>query len=141
MVLNLPQNARDFRTGIQPPFFAIYSLHPFPPLLLYGSRFEMRLYGEVPEWLNGLAWKACVHENVPRVRIPPSPPSRANFLRNSLFFIAYEAKSGNKTYSDHNHPLSCIFLNIPVISPFIYPFFTLFTLCVLIFTTISLKVG
>lgn len=29
--------------------------------------------GEVPEWLKGPAWKACVRETVPRVRIPLSP--------------------------------------------------------------------
>ena len=26
------------------------------------------------EWLKEHAWKACVRETVPRVRIPPSPP-------------------------------------------------------------------
>ena len=30
--------------------------------------------GEVSEWLKEHAWKACVRETVPRVRIPPSPP-------------------------------------------------------------------
>ena len=29
--------------------------------------------GQVPEWLNGLAWKACVLVTVPGVRIPPCP--------------------------------------------------------------------
>ena len=29
--------------------------------------------GEVSEWLKEHAWKACVWETVPRVRIPPSP--------------------------------------------------------------------
>ena len=32
--------------------------------------------GEVREWLNRHAWKACVPATVPRVRIPPSPPYR-----------------------------------------------------------------
>ena len=31
-------------------------------------------HGEVSEWLKEHAWKACVRETVPRVRIPPSPP-------------------------------------------------------------------
>jgi len=30
--------------------------------------------GQVPERFNGHAWKACVPETVPRVRIPPCPP-------------------------------------------------------------------
>ena len=30
--------------------------------------------GQLPEWSNGLAWKASVRENVPRVRIPHCPP-------------------------------------------------------------------
>jgi hypothetical protein len=74
MVLNLPQNTRDSSSLWLPRFFEVSTLHPFTPLLLYSLRFEMRLFGEVPEWLNGLAWKACVHASVPRVRIPPSPP-------------------------------------------------------------------
>ena len=32
--------------------------------------------GEVAEWLKAHAWKACVRESVPWVRIPPSPPGR-----------------------------------------------------------------
>ncbi len=31
------------------------------------------LLGEVQEWFNWHAWKACVQETVPRVRISPSP--------------------------------------------------------------------
>ncbi len=38
--------------------------------------------GEMPEWSNGHAWKACVRETVPRVRIPVSPP----YFHNSLNF-------------------------------------------------------
>jgi putative endonuclease len=33
--------------------------------------------GEVSEWLKEHAWKACVGETLPWVRIPPSPPSYA----------------------------------------------------------------
>ena len=32
---------------------------------------------EVPEWLKGHAWKACVRATVPRVRISPVPPAFA----------------------------------------------------------------
>src|SRR5437879_2416549 len=31
-------------------------------------------YGEMSEWLKEHAWKACVGETLPRVRIPLSPP-------------------------------------------------------------------
>jgi hypothetical protein len=30
--------------------------------------------GEVAEWFKAHAWKACVGETLPGVRIPPSPP-------------------------------------------------------------------
>jgi hypothetical protein len=32
------------------------------------------LFGEMAEWLKAHAWKACVRETVPWVRIPLSPP-------------------------------------------------------------------
>src|ERR1051326_3055248 len=34
-------------------------------------------YGEVSEWLKEHAWKACVGETLPWVRIPLSPPTFA----------------------------------------------------------------
>src|SRR6185295_20270762 len=34
--------------------------------------------GEVSEWLKEHAWKACVGETLPWVRIPPSPPRIPN---------------------------------------------------------------
>src|SRR4030095_13543913 len=33
------------------------------------------MYGEMSEWLKEHAWKACVGETLPWVRIPLSPPS------------------------------------------------------------------
>ena len=36
-----------------------------------------RASGEMAEWLKAHAWKACVRETVPWVRIPLSPPERA----------------------------------------------------------------
>ncbi len=33
----------------------------------------LALYGGVSEWLKEPAWKACVQETVPWVRIPPPP--------------------------------------------------------------------
>ena len=41
----------------------------------------------MPEWSNGHAWKACVRETVPRVRIPVSPPVSCNpLLCEGLFY-------------------------------------------------------
>ena len=48
-------------TSINPTLFLI-----LPPLRGYFN-------GEVHEWLKWHAWKACVRETVPRVRIPLSP--------------------------------------------------------------------
>ena len=46
----------------------------FQPLLfVYICR--LKAIGEVSEWLKEHAWKACVRETVPRVRIPLSPLS------------------------------------------------------------------
>ena len=38
--------------------------------------------GEVQEWLNWHAWRACVRVTVPWVRIPPSPLSRTDTHKN-----------------------------------------------------------
>ena len=42
----------------------------------------LRAFGELSEWLKEHAWKACVRETVPRVRISHSPPL---FYRESFF--------------------------------------------------------
>ena len=39
-----------------------------------GSLRDGNVFGEVTEWLKVHAWKACVGETLPRVRIPLSPP-------------------------------------------------------------------
>ena len=36
---------------------------------------DYTLFGQVAEWSNAHAWKACEAEMSPRVRIPPCPPS------------------------------------------------------------------
>src|SRR3954447_18809330 len=41
--------------------------------------------GEMAEWLKAHAWKACVRETVPWVRIPLSPPSGSKRLHFSAF--------------------------------------------------------
>ena len=40
------------------------------------SALQERASGEMAEWLKAHAWKACVRETVPWVRIPLSPPER-----------------------------------------------------------------
>ena len=42
------------------------------------ARNALILNGEMSEWLKEHAWKACVRETVPRVRIPFSPPAFAH---------------------------------------------------------------
>src|SRR5438105_1607268 len=41
--------------------------------------------GGVSEWLKEPAWKACVRENVPWVRIPPPPPFSSKIDQAQLF--------------------------------------------------------
>ena len=78
------------------------------------------LYGRVSEWLKEHAWKACVRENVPWVRIPPLPPffplwisQMANQLKqirsilqsyadNSTCAPAIFFKTGPGQYSEHD---------------------------------------
>ena len=48
--------------------------------------------GELSEWLKEHAWKACVPERVPRVRIPHSPPSPAVALAKVGFACSYRFK-------------------------------------------------
>jgi hypothetical protein len=44
------------------------------------------LPGEVSEWPNVQAWKVCVPERVPWVRIPPSPQMKDEPPERALFF-------------------------------------------------------
>ena len=50
--------------------------------------------GEMSEWFKEHAWKACVQETVPRVRIPLSPPFDA--LRTAFFTCSWQAISENR---------------------------------------------
>jgi hypothetical protein len=52
---------------------------PWPPSLakVVPPRHE-KAHGEMAEWLKAHAWKACVRETVPWVRIPLSPPFAAD---------------------------------------------------------------
>src|SRR5438105_3182577 len=49
---------------------------------------QERASGEMAEWLKAHAWKACVRETVPWVRIPLSPPS-LNFPRWTTIFYDF----------------------------------------------------
>src|SRR5215510_4856580 len=49
--------------------------HTPHPLAKIVMRLQERASGEMAEWLKAHAWKACVRETVPWVRIPLSPPS------------------------------------------------------------------
>src|SRR2546427_3555765 len=52
------------------------------------------------EWLKEHAWKACVGETLPRVRIPLSPPSNL-FLSNGLpLFGRHRLQHVSKTAAD-----------------------------------------
>src|SRR5271165_1976227 len=66
------------------------------------------LSGEMAEWLKAHAWKACVLERVPRVRIPVSPPFKINSLRESLTpsKILKRAPFQRKDFSASHHALS-----------------------------------
>src|SRR5215217_4009155 len=46
---------------------------------------QERASGEMAEWLKAHAWKACVRETVPWVRIPLSPPAESKRLHFSAF--------------------------------------------------------
>lgn len=56
------------------------------------SYLTQSINGQVSEWSNEHAWKVCVLATVPRVRIPPCPPSifRCNiFVMSILRFFVY----------------------------------------------------
>ena len=43
-------------------------------LVILAQRYAYLHQGQVSEWFKEHAWKACVLETVPWVRIPPCPP-------------------------------------------------------------------
>ena len=45
------------------------------------NRMPVGVRGEVAEWFKAHAWKACVGETLPRVRIPLSPPRGFDFIQ------------------------------------------------------------
>lgn len=65
-----------------------------PPL----SYLRQSINGQVSEWSNEHAWKVCVLATVPRVRIPPCPPSifhRNIFVISILRFLFTEVWVNN----------------------------------------------
>src|ERR1700732_3454729 len=48
------------------------------PLQKASCPFKKGAFGEMAEWLKAHAWKACVRDTVPWVRIPLSPPYENN---------------------------------------------------------------
>ena len=60
--------ARHVRPDCQPQYATIEKRRDC------GASARRLSHGEMAEWLKAHAWKACVLERVPRVRIPVSPP-------------------------------------------------------------------
>ncbi len=60
---------------------AMTLLFPLRPAMGHRPGGRIRHHGEVAEWSNVRDWKSRVPETVPRVRIPPSPPSFASAQR------------------------------------------------------------
>src|SRR3954452_19039216 len=54
----------------------------FCGILFRTARKSLNLSGEMSEWLKEHAWKACVGETLPWVRIPLSPPIHAHVFPN-----------------------------------------------------------
>src|SRR5437870_6141233 len=65
------------------------------------------LNGEMSEWLKEHAWKACVGETLPRVRIPLSPPNFASLrLGGSRGLIGHRAVRSRSPRLGSNPSLS-----------------------------------
>src|SRR5437763_7968 len=64
------------KSGIPWEVSSLGKLPTFRPDSLAKVAFDLqeRASGEMAEWLKAHAWKACVRETVPWVRIPLSPP-------------------------------------------------------------------
>ena len=87
-----------------PTFSSTVTLSPL-------SYLTQSINGQVSEWSNEHAWKVCVLATVPRVRIPPCPPSifyRNIFIMNILRFLFVEVwgKNGEKRVLQSNNLLS-----------------------------------
>ena len=61
------------------------------------------------EWLKEHAWKACVREIVPRVRIPPSPPTYALALLELR--LASQNPSGDEALAQSPPPSASLLLS------------------------------
>jgi hypothetical protein len=59
----------------------------------------------VDEWFKSHAWKACLGENLTRVRIPPSPPALREKRHDYMAFFSFTANKKTVNYQD-NYQLS-----------------------------------
>ena len=73
------------------------------PLQKSAAAFMRRRYGEMAEWLKAHAWKACVRETVPWVRIPLSPPANL-VLRKSWAQRPSNSGCFAKIFAPENRP-------------------------------------
>ena len=55
--------------------------------------------GEVREWTNRHAWKACVSATGPWVRIPPSPPYRTSCVPAAPYHVGSFVRANRHTLS------------------------------------------
>jgi hypothetical protein len=95
--------------------------NPRHPLAKTRLALQERASGEMAEWLKAHAWKACVRETVPWVRIPLSPPAHLteNDPRGSrtskipLFFAKFSIGELSKLAREPSGRAGeCIFLQI-----------------------------
>src|SRR2546430_16756076 len=69
------------------------------------ARKSLILNGEMAEWLKAHAWKACVGETLPRVRIPLSPPV---FRPLSFLFVGFRLWSSTDIGKRESDSLSLL---------------------------------
>ena len=88
---SLSQSDAEFNTKIASLCRRLVIFPPFRPDSLAKRLFALqeRASGEMAEWLKAHAWKACVRETVPWVRIPLSPPA------NSITCFLHQPNSRN----------------------------------------------
>src|SRR6476659_1153229 len=85
----------------------------FCAILFQTARKWLILNGEMSEWLKEHAWKACVGETLPRVRIPLSPPTPSPVARSSAVRVVFRLRAARCARRDSARiPLSARFVLI-----------------------------
>src|SRR3954469_19884275 len=69
------------------------------------ARKRLILNGEMSEWLKEHAWKACVGETLPWVRIPLSPPSASTCAESHASYIGMASGKGAEASAQAAHSL------------------------------------